>query len=73
METVLKWNDVDTLMPIRNKVVLVETPYCRWDFCCGFTNGYDWIDADEKTKIGNVKIWAYVQTPAKAHSDGLEV
>jgi len=50
--------------------VLVETPYCRYPFCVALYNGSDWIDVDTRTVVMNVKFWAYVQTPAKAHSDG---
>ena|GEM_PF-4925745 len=70
MEVTVTWCDCEILMPLRNTYVLVETPYCTYPYSVALFNGVDWIDVDTKTTVMNVRLWAYVQTPAKAHGYG---
>ena len=69
MEVTIEWIDVDKAMPPRYQFVIVETLHCRYPHCTAFYDGVNWKCADDDT-VMNVKFWAYVQTPAKAHGDG---
>jgi hypothetical protein len=44
-----------------NKIVLVRTPFCKYQYCIGYWNGTNWIDTTDKTIIENVVLWRYIK------------
>jgi hypothetical protein len=63
MKNELKWNNVNDIMPEKNKYVLVETRFCKYPFITGYFNGINWINCDDKTIIKNIEYWADIKTP----------
>lgn len=72
MQAEVIWNNVDNLMPLRHKFVLVETPYCRYPFTVAFYNGVDWVAADD-VKTLNVQLWVDIKAPTERNKSQLSL
>jgi hypothetical protein len=53
----VKWNNVEDIMPNKNEYVLVHTPFCKYKVATAFWNGVEWRSADNKDEVWNVQYW----------------
>jgi hypothetical protein len=59
----ITWISVEVQTPQVKEYVLVATQYCKYPCVIGWWNGVDWKYIDGTDEIGNVKYWAYINSP----------